>query len=397
MNRALIEEACFRLATSADRRPVTRSRCRTFYRRVSIILLWTALGLSFPQLSRALDPTVADQAFQAYNAAFLVDHGDTVYYREELGKDEKAYFWHQALEIQMVEDVYVRTQSEDVKNLIRKLLYTFLKQNNQDDWGWNDYNDDLGWANMAFVRGYEITGDHAFLKAAITNWNRAYDRGWDDKFGGGVWWDVKRTEKDALSNNPNIITGGHLYEITKDDIYLTKSKAMYDWVRSQLYDNETGGIHEKFLANGTLIKDENVYNMGSFINAANCLYRITGDMSYYNDALRTARHVKDENPILSRSNYRGESSWGDQLAHGLGEFVRDNNLWGTFYPWMERNCEAAWNARRPDLNITGNDWLHGTPQDKCSSLECVSAVTMLQVTPATDPTSSTSSLGGPQQ
>jgi hypothetical protein len=359
---------------------------RKICRHLTTIFLFSILCLIGPRNTCALGPTDADDAFQAYNSAFLVSNGQSAYFREALGSDKKAYFWHQALEIQMVEDAYVRTQSDDNKNLVRKLLYTFLEQNNKDDWGWNHYNDDLGWATMAFVRGYEITGNNAFLKTAVTNWNRAYDRGWDDKFGGGVWWDIERTEKDALSNNPNIITGCHLYEITKDEVYLTKSKAMYNWVRAKLYDNETGGIHEKFMADGTLIKDENVYNMGSFINAANCLHRITGDEAYYKDALKTARHVKDQYPILARSNYRGESSWQDQLAHGLGEFVRDNNLWDTFYPWMERNCTAAWSQRRLDLNITWNDWLNPTPEDKCSSLECVSSVTMLQVNPPTHPT-----------
>ena len=354
-------------------------------RWMALVLLSLVCG--FSDVASALTATEADAAFNAYNKAFLVQNGSNkTYYKQKVDAPEKAYFWMQAIEIQLAEDVYLRTKNPGQKKLVKDLLTTFIAQNGKE-WKWNQYNDDLGWANIAFVRGYEITGEPAFLKASISGWNLAYNRGWDDTFGGGIWWDVKRTEKGALSNNPNIVTGCHLYKITKEKGYLTKSKAMYAWMRSKLYDDATGAIYEKFKADGTLVKSINVYNMGTYINAANCLYKATGERSYYDDALKAAMYVKSENTILSHTNYRHESAWQDQFARGLGEFVRDNKLWSEFYPWMVENADAAWNSRRPDLNIAWNDWLHPTPQDNCDSFECLSAAVMLQWVPPAQPSS----------
>lgn len=328
--------------------------------------------------------TIADTSFDAYNAAFLVKTNGLTYYKTSLTNSEKAYFWLQALEIQTAEDVYDRTKSAAHKKLVGDLLTTFLAQNNDLDWSWNDYNDDLGWANMAFIRGYRITGDPSFLYTAATNWNRAYNRGWDSLLGGGVWWDVAHTAKSALSNNPLIISGCELYEVTGDASYLTKSQAMYAWMRTNLYDSATGRVWENVQSNGVLTTSANVYNMGAFINAANCLYRLTGSSSYYNDALLTANYVVNNNDILS-NGARGESSWADQFMRGFNRFVTDNHIWNLYYPWVTINANAAWNSRRSDLNITWNAWKTSTATDDCSSLECVSAVVVQQIKPATQP------------
>jgi predicted alpha-1,6-mannanase (GH76 family) len=108
----------------------------------------------------------------------------------------------------MVEDVYLRTKSASHKTLITNLLNTFLQQNQGSgglyDWNWNDYNDDLQWAGIAFARGYQITGNVTFLNQAKYAFNRSYDRGWTTELGGGLWWDVSHQDKSGLSNNPEI-------------------------------------------------------------------------------------------------------------------------------------------------------------------------------------------------
>ena len=162
----------------------------------------------------------ADAAFSAINSSFLVTSGSTQYYKEALNVPGKDYFWRQALDIQMVEDVYLRTQSAAHRTLITNLLNTFLQQNQGSgglyDWNWNEYNDDLQWAGLAFVRGYHITGNTTFLNQAKYAFNRSYDRGWTTDLGGGVWWDIAHTSKSGLSNNPEMILGCYIYEATKE-------------------------------------------------------------------------------------------------------------------------------------------------------------------------------------
>ncbi|TCD05909.1 hypothetical protein EZ449_15735 [Pedobacter frigidisoli] len=118
----------------------------------------------------------ADAAFNAYNTSFLVTSANTQYYKEALNVPSKDYFWRQALDIQMVEDVFLRTKSSAHRTLITNLLNTFLQQNQGSGglyhWNWNEYNDDLQWAGIAFARGYQITGNTTFLSQAQYAFNR---------------------------------------------------------------------------------------------------------------------------------------------------------------------------------------------------------------------------------
>jgi predicted alpha-1,6-mannanase (GH76 family) len=339
----------------------------------------------------ALAASDADSAFNAYNAAFLVTSGSTQYYKEALNVGTKDYFWRQALDIQMAEDVYLRSKNPAHQTLITNLLNTFLAQNagtgGLQDWTWNQYNDDLAWAGLAFARGYQATGNTAFLNQAKNAFDLAYSRGWDATLGGGIWWNVAKTEKSALSNNPNAILACYIYEFTGDASYLTKAQDIYAWVRSHLYNTTTGAAYENLKADGTVIADANVYNQGAFIGAANHLHRLTGQDLYYDDALRTVEYVRNNKTsggILTNGQRQG--TWQSEFARGLGELVRDNNLWSTYYPWMLQNANAAWSVRRTDLNLSWNNWTATTPSDSVTTaVECVGAVIMINVTPVAPP------------
>jgi len=333
----------------------------------------------------------ADAAFNAYTNTFLITQGNTQYFKTSISDATKDYFWQQALDIQGVEDTYLRTKSAAHKTLLINLLNTFLQQNQGTgglyDWNWNEYNDDILWAGIAFVRGYQITQNPVYLTQAKYAFNRAYDRGWDNALGGGIWWDIKHESKSGLSNNTAVILGCYIYESTKETAYLTKAQNIYNWIWGHIYDQATGAVWEKMNPDGTLAKDANVYNVGAFVSAANQLHRITGLTSIYDDAKRSVDYVRNNKTtggVLSGSNRNG--TWASEFARGLGEFVRDNNLWSTYYSWMKQNADAAWAKRRTDLNVTWNNWLASTPIDNATSAnECISAVVMQQVTPAIQP------------
>lgn len=328
-------------------------------------------------ISIVTNKSIADSAFDAYNAAFLVKTNGQTYYKRSLTDASYAGTWVQALEIQLAEDAYDRTRSAAHKQLVSDLVATFLAKENYD-WSYDTWNDDIAWMAIACIRGYQITGNTTFLNKGISAWNMAYNRGWDSTFGGGIWEDMNQMDaKCALSNDPMIIAGCALYQITGDSAYLTKCQGIYTWVRNNIFNPVTGQVHEGINASGLIVSD-NVYNSGAFINAANCLHNITGDSNYYNDALLAANHIVKNTSILSDGG-RGDSCWEDQFARGLGCFARDNNLWGIYNSWMAANANAAWNARRPDLNITWNSWTTPTPTDSCSSLECLSAAVIQQV------------------
>lgn len=340
-------------------------------------------------VDKNLNPN-ADLSIAAYNSTFLISSGSTQYYKTALDNNEKDYFWCQALEIQMMEDVYLRTQSASHKTLITNLLNTFLEQNKGPaglyDWDWNEFNDDILWAGIAFARGYHITREDKYLEQAKYAFNRAYNRGWDSHLGGGIWWDIRKADKSGLSNNTAVILACYIYEAKKEQVYLDKATAIYDWIKSALYNQATGAVSETIKADGQVSTDANVYNVGAFISAANALHKITDRQSFFDDAKRSVNYVinnKTVNGIMTHGTRNG--TWQSEFSRGLGEFVRDNNLWNDYYPWMKRNADAAWATRRGDLNIGWNQWITQTPKDNSSALECVGTVVMQQVTPATLP------------
>ncbi len=326
----------------------------------------------------ALAQNTADAAFDAWNAAFLVRSNGQTYYSRTLSDRgvESEGSWVFALDIETAEDAYERTRSPLHLRLVNDLLNGFLAQNN-GNWADNTWNDDMGWMSLALVRGYQITGNKAFLDKAIYAWNLAYDRGWDTKYGGGGVWENMdnfvhgdgKADKLALSNDPFVNSGVTLYQITGDPAYLTKAKAMYGWVRDNVFDKTSGQVNEGVKwpigkpDGGWLENSANVYNSGSFIEAANQLHRITGDPMYYNDAQLAINFVINKTPVLN-NNGGFQNQWGYRFIKGLNQFATDNNQWPQYETWMRNNAKSAW-SKRNDLNLTGNNWLQvnqPTPQ-----------------------------------
>lgn len=367
---------------------------------------------------------VADSAYYYFNKAFLLRGGysddGTTYYRTNLSTSKWLYFWQQALVILAVEDRYDFRPDPATRGLIAELLDAFSRHESSSttnrnnpfsvraaneqlsDWTWNEYNDDLLWAGLAFIRGYLITGEERFLKQAVWTWDFLYTRGWDDALGGGIWWSIEKKEKSGLSNNPAICMASYLYDATADEPYLDKAKAIYAWVVSHLRATN-GAIDEKINADGTLPKSYNVYNQGTFIEGAAALYRLTGDAAYRDDALRVLDYVMvnrvDSKGILSA--WKVDGTWQSEFARGVAFLLdADPTLWEssrrytttrkstTLYRWLRLNADAAWQTRDRGLNLTGCQWTTVTPPvpsegSTWESDACVSAIVMTQVVPPT--------------
>lgn len=316
----------------------------------------------------------AADAFDAWNAAFLVQNSGQTYYATTVttAGTMRSGTWVGALDIAVAEDAYQRTHSADDRQRVSALLTTFVAAEGTD-WSQDTWDDDLAWMVIAVLRGYQITGDGSLLTIAENNWNVAYDRGWDTKYGGGgVWEDLghvtptfNQPSKCCLSNDPLIKMGLVLYRMTGNTSYLDKAEGMYAWIRSKLFDATTGLINECLAfkdandTTGFVQTSDNAYNSGSFLEAADDLYRITGVQSYYDDALLTVTHRVTENPIL-HDNGQGERQWAYRFVKGLSEFATYQGLWPQYASWLQNNANAAW-SQRDALNVTWNDWTNPTP------------------------------------
>ena len=373
--------------------------------------------------NRQLRNTVADLSFDYFNKAFLVyggeGNGDLTYYRTRIGINGKLYFWQQALVILMVEDRCDFRPDPSLAPLITELLDAFSVQeggsgiNNNwptesnyahqhglSDWTWNEYNDDLLWAGLAFIRGYLITGEQRFLDQAKWDWDFLYNRGWDEQLGGGIWWDIRKNEKSGLSNNPAVCMASYLYLATGEEQYLDKAKAIVTWVNTHLR-NTDGSVDEKMNADGSRPYSYNVYNMGTYIEGVSLLHKITGVASFRNAARQTIEFVMmnrvDANGIMSA--WKVDGTWQSEFARGMATYLAANpDDWTyktlyttsrrqiTFYDWMRLNADAAWETRDRVNNITGCEWSKPTPTQPSEGQTweadaCCSSVVMTNVTP----------------
>ena len=164
-------------------------------------------------------------------------------------------------------------------------------------------------------------------------------------------------------------------------LILTKAETIYSWVRSTLLvtsGQNAGRVHGCVGSNGVLqADDDNVYNDGSFLEAATELYRVTGNQAYYNDAKMVADHTVAQSSVLHNNAEDSGSQWAYWFTRGLSDFATVGNLWSNYGSWLQGNANAAW-GERSNLNITWNDWTTPTNYTNTNPVEMSSAAAVWQ-------------------
>jgi len=86
---------------------------------------------------------------------------------------------------------------------------------NGSSWTYDDYNDDMTWAVIAFSRAFLITSNTTFLSVAESNFDAMFSRGWDtNSTGGGLWWSTDQGSKNACINGPAAVAACYLSDPT---------------------------------------------------------------------------------------------------------------------------------------------------------------------------------------
>jgi len=365
------------------------SRKAEFQVRRWVEKLWVVVaGMAVPALcwcpvpASALHATNADTIFNAYNNAFYHVSGGSGYYKETTAGGQ-TWFWGQAEEIEMAIDNYDRTESATTRTMLSALCTGFINRNGTD-WTWNEYNDDIAWAVIAFCRTYQITGNTTFRDRAKANFDAMYSRAWDTNFtGGGLWWRTDKQCKNACINGPAAVGACYLFEIYGDASYLAKAQDCYAWERRVLFNTNSGAIYDCINTNGTYNTWASTYNQGTFIGAGTFLFKFTGLPLYYQDALLTANYTKNSlcsGGILPAYSSGDLAGFNGIFARWMGKMAREQNLWATFGAWLNSNADAAWKVRNTN-NLAWYNWTSPTPAGTniLKSWDCSSAVVMTQV------------------
>lgn len=329
--------------------------------------------------ARAFTSADADTLFDAHTKAFYQEKDGRAWFKEST-EGGKVSFWMRAEQMEMVLDAYERTTRARPLVMFTNLFRGFLADHGAN-WAHNEYNDDILWMVIACTRAHLLTGNPEFLDVGRRNFDLCYARAASPDLGGGLWWKVGNRSKNACVNGPGAIAAFLLGRATGDGAYFTKARDIFLWERATLFDPATGRVSDNINRNGQVRSMALTYNQGTFVGAANLL-------GYTNEARLAATFTMNN---LCRDGYlppAGEKGDGGGFngiaARWIARFMKERGEQAAFEPWLRKNAEAAWRARRASDNLSWCRWPQPTPDDKRYSWGCSSAVVIMQVVRPTE-------------
>jgi len=272
-------------------------------------------------------------------------------------------YWWCAHGVDALLDGYMRTRSETYKTRMKNLLLGVRSFNGNTYI--NYFYDDMEWMGIATLRAYYETGDVDYYNVASTLWT-------DIKGGftnGAVDWNKGCTGcKNACSNAPAVILGARMYRHTNSAADLQIVKDIYAFMKAHLVDPVTGAVWDNInLSTGVTNKDWIFsYNVGTYIGAGWELYKITGDVTYLNDAVKSAEYAMN-NRRPNGMLFADETGGGDGgLFKGifiryLGQLAREGNLpaetRARYNEAIRFNAQTLkTNGINPSTNLVGANW-----------------------------------------
>jgi hypothetical protein len=325
--------------------------------------------------AQAFTSADADTMINAFNNAYYNTFGNGLanYLNTQTGGI--SYFWTQAEMIETLEDAYDRTGSTTYSNQITALLNGFTSDNGTN-WFSIQYNDDVCWGCLAYLRGYQITGNTTFSTIAKSNYDMMYARAWDT-VAGGLWWDVPKGGKNIANNGPAVILAYMIYQIFNDSSYLTKAQNIYNWEKTNLYDPTSGATWASVSSGGVVNYANSVATQGLFV----------GDADLLNDTTNAALAAEYAMNVVC--NGGGIMQYQDEDGLGIrwiAKYVINRGLQSTYLPWLQYNADVIVASRRPADSLCWEVWASPTgTTNNLSSWECFVSVLALQVVPPSIP------------
>lgn len=355
------------------------TRVASLFRAPLLALLCAIVGLSCPS-AHAFTSADADMLFDAHAKAFYREQDGKAWFNEATEGDKKVSYWMRAEQMEMVLDAYERTRNPRQLVMFTNLFHGFLADH-RTNWSRNPFNDDIMWMVIACTRAHLLTGNTEFRDVAKLNFDLCYARAASTNLGGGIWWKTDQRSKNACVNGPGAIAAFLLGKATGDDAYFVKSTNMFLWLRSTLFDPTTGRVCDNIGTNGRIARFALTYNQGTFVGAANML-------GFTNEAKLAAMFTMNElckNGYFPAAGEKGDGGGFNGIgARWIARYMKERGEQAAFEPWLQKNADAAWQARRAADNIVWPRWPEPTPDGVRYSWGASSAVVLLQVTPSTD-------------
>jgi len=362
----------------------------------NLILIFFSIGLLFISCDDYDDPYRGDQKeiqFYDINWNAAVDSSTTSfinrYWSPEFHCFASLYdgeiffnsYWPEAHALDVMVDAYLRTNGTQYRQNIYDWYEGVRKKNWYPGGNWkNEFNDDMGWHCLAHMRAFEATGDNRFEGSSQNLWNWITES-WTDYDGGGIQWkigtDTESMGKGIPANGPAAIIAARRYKKYPTEIVggmdnLEWAKRIYDWMKYYRTILSSGRVFER-------IGDTNgdySYNVGTYLGAALELYDITGDKTYWNDALRiTNYHLqyninREYGVMKDHGEQPGPSGEGHDCNLFKGIFVRYFTILiqhpdltkedkSRYIAFLENNAKYLWTVgtqKYPDIKFSYCWW-----------------------------------------
>lgn len=253
---------------------------------------------------------------------------DGYFAKEKLIGTAKAFLWPYGGYTEAVASHYMLFGGDEAEKIYRDTLQGIIPyQACRDDGllayaaahgGSGDiYYDDNVWLAIIFHNAFYTLGEEKWLELSERITEFCYS-GWDDKLGGGVYWqENNKTSKNTCINAPLAKISAQLYKATGKQEYLDWARKLYSWTKETLIDKSDYIYNDNINLEGKINTWKFAYNTGCMIGAAAHLYQITKDEAYLEDAKRSADSALNG----------GFGSWDDGTYR-----LKDKNPW--FNSWL---------------------------------------------------------------
>lgn len=228
-------------------------------------------------------------------------------------------YWPNAHAMDVVIDAYVRTNDSKYKAYFDK-WYAGIKMKNGGSY-YNNFYDDMQWNALTILRLYNVTKEDKYLTTVKELWIDIA-KGWNNYADGGLAWKKDMIySKNACSNGPASLLAARLYNVTKENSYKEWAMRIYEWQKNTLYNRSTGAVYDNINGETNVLDETSLtYNQGTFVGTAVELYHITGDEVYLNDAQKASNYTISKLIDTSNNILRNEGNGDNALFKGI--FIR---------------------------------------------------------------------------
>jgi predicted alpha-1,6-mannanase (GH76 family) len=209
------------------------------------------------------------------------------------------------------------------------------------------FYDDNGWWGLAWIAAFDLAGDVRYLEAARAIFANLLT-GWDDACGGGVWWNTKRSYKNAVTNELFLTLAARLHQrCPGTEEYLDWARREWDWFCSRGLIGPTGLVNDGLDDSCQNNRGQTwTYNQGVVLGGLAAMYQITGDAAY----LRQGEAIADA-ALGSLTTLAPDARHGILLEPGEHSTGRSDGDRPQFKGIFVRNLYDFYlQSRRPDYS-----------------------------------------------